>query len=134
MKRTLIFTILLLAIGPASLAKAEYIGVWRWLGLGWGPGYHSGQSRHHGHHGNYHQYQGQPIGAAWEEARPVAPEPTPAAPPVVEIEGMPDPAASRSSISPAQQAAMQREMQRRAAIAPGNSAAPGFNSYFNTNR
>lgn len=134
MKRTLVITLLLLAIGPVSLAKAEYIGVWRWLGLGWGPGYHSGESRHHGHHGYGHQYQGQPMGPVWEESQPVAPEPTPAAPPEVVIEGMPNADALRGTVSPAQQAARQREMQRRAAMAPGDFAAPGFNSYFNSSR
>ena len=131
MNRSILFTFLLVSISSASLAQAEYIGVWRWLGMGWGPGYHSGASKHHGH------YQpGQPMAPAWGEPwqeAPAAAQPE-LAPLPEALAPMPDAGAWRGKLSPAQQAVLQRESQRRSAMAPANSAAPSFKSYFESSR
>lgn len=84
MKRAILFSLLLFALGPASWAKAEKnVGAWRWLGMGWGDGYHSGASKPARHH--HHHSHGPMTSPAWEEGgawpTEVQGEPTPASQP-----------------------------------------------------
>lgn len=89
MKRPLLVLALVFFGGmSATTAKAENkIGIWRWLGMGWGPGYHSGENRH-GQHFGHRQGSHSPgvypaWGASWpteefmEPATPWEPSPRP---------------------------------------------------------
>lgn len=78
--------IMLVALAAPASAQADgSIGVWRWLGLGWGPGYHAGGPQvnypwhpgpHHHPHSGFQQppagYQ-MPANPQWQAPRETGP-------------------------------------------------------------